>query len=93
MKKVQDKVIIVTGASAGIGLATAKLLAEHGARVALAARSKEVLDQLAEEIPGSFAVATDMSNETDIKEMIHKIMPARDYTARLSMWLFMIIKI
>jgi short-subunit dehydrogenase len=73
MKKVKDKVIIVTGASAGIGLATARLLAQEGAKVALAARSREVLEQLTIEIPGSFAVPTDMSDETDIKEMIHKV--------------------
>lgn len=73
MKKVDGKVIIVTGATAGIGLATARLLAQHGARVALAARSHEMLEKLVEEIPGSFAVRTDMSDETDVKEMIHKV--------------------
>lgn len=40
---VQDKVVIATGASSGIGLATAKLLAQHGANVALVARSKDKL--------------------------------------------------
>ncbi len=73
MKKVEGKVIIVTGASMGIGLATAKLLAQQGAKVALAARSIDILTKLTEEIPGSFAVQTDMTNETDIKEMIHKV--------------------
>lgn len=57
----------------GIGLAAAKLLAEHGAKVALAARSIDTLKKLQEEIPGSFAVQTDMTNETDVKEMIHKV--------------------
>lgn len=73
MKKVTDKVIIITGASAGIGLATAKLLAAQGAKVALAARSVEVLHALSEELPDSFPVAVDMSDETSIKEMIHKV--------------------
>jgi short-subunit dehydrogenase len=73
MKKVDGKVIIVTGATAGIGLATARLLAQHGAKVALVARSTEVLEKLVEEIPDSFAVQTDMTDETDIKEMIHKV--------------------
>lgn len=73
MKKVDGKVIIVTGASMGIGLATAKLLAQHGAKVALAARSIDTLNKLTEEIPGSFAVQTDMTNATDIKEMILKV--------------------
>jgi short-subunit dehydrogenase len=73
MKTVKDKVIIITGASAGIGLAAARLLAAQGAFVALAARSKETLEMLREEIPGSFAVPVDMSDETDIKAMIHKV--------------------
>ncbi len=73
MKKVDGKVIIITGATGGIGLATARLLAQHGAKVALAARSVEVLETLVNEIPGSFAVPTDMAKETDVKEMIHKV--------------------
>ncbi len=73
MKSIKDKVVIVTGASAGIGLATARLLSEHGAKVALAARSIEVLKKLEEELPGSFAVQTDMSDEASIKEMIYKV--------------------
>jgi NADP-dependent 3-hydroxy acid dehydrogenase YdfG len=40
---VKNKVVIVTGASSGIGLATAKLLTERGAKVALVSRSKEKL--------------------------------------------------
>jgi short-subunit dehydrogenase len=73
MKKVDGKVIIITGATSGIGLATAHLLAQHGAKVALAARSVQTLETLTKEIPGSFAIPTDMTNETDIKEMIHKV--------------------
>jgi short-subunit dehydrogenase len=73
MTSIKDKVIIVTGASAGIGLATARLLAQHGAKVALAARSMDTLNKLAEELPGSYAVQTDMSDELSIKEMIYKV--------------------
>ena len=73
MKSIKDKVVIVTGASAGIGLATARLLAEHGAKVVLAARSVDTLKKLEETLPGSFAVQTDMSDETSIKEMIYKV--------------------
>lgn len=39
--KIKNKVVIVTGASSGIELATARLLAKHGTKVALVARSKE----------------------------------------------------
>jgi len=73
MKDVQDKVIIVTGASAGIGLAIAKLLGKEGARLALVARSKDKLEALAAELPGSLAVVADMTKADDIKSMIQKV--------------------
>jgi len=47
-----SKFAIITGASSGIGLATAKLFAERGARLVLAVRSKDKLDKLAAELPG-----------------------------------------
>jgi len=67
---VRQKVIIVTGASAGIGLATARLLAKEGAKVALAARSHEKLQELSRELPGSFAIPTDMSDASQVEQMI-----------------------
>ena len=39
-----DKVVVVTGASSGIGESTARLLARHGAKVVLGARRKDRLD-------------------------------------------------
>jgi NADP-dependent 3-hydroxy acid dehydrogenase YdfG len=45
-----DKVVVVTGASSGIGESTAKLLARHGAKVVLGARRKDRLDAAAKEI-------------------------------------------
>jgi short-subunit dehydrogenase len=70
--KVKDKVAIVTGASSGIGLATAKLLAKRGAKVVLAARSLDKLKALAKELPGSLVVSTDMTDEKQIKQLIQK---------------------
>jgi NADP-dependent 3-hydroxy acid dehydrogenase YdfG len=50
MLNVENKVIIITGASSGIGAATAKLLAKHGARVVLGARRCDRLEAIAKEI-------------------------------------------
>jgi short-subunit dehydrogenase len=67
---VKGKVAIVTGASRGIGLATAKLLATKGAKVALVARSKNKLDQLALELPDAFAFEADLSNVQEAARMV-----------------------
>lgn len=71
--EVKDKVIIVTGASQGIGLSTARLLSEKGAKVVLAARSKEVIKKLEAELPESFAIVTDLRKEEDIKKMVDSV--------------------
>jgi short-subunit dehydrogenase len=47
---VKERLVLVTGASSGIGAATAKAMARAGGRVALIARSKELLDRVAAEI-------------------------------------------
>ena len=69
---IKNKVVIVTGASSGIGAATARLLSKNGARVVLASRNKEKLQKISEEIPGSFVVVTDMTKEAQVKNLIKK---------------------
>ena len=70
---IKGKVAVVTGASYGIGLETAKLLAKYGAALALVARSKDKLEQLSKELPGSVAFPADMSDEKAVRDMIGKV--------------------
>ena len=68
--QIEDRVFVVTGASSGIGLATAKALAERGARTALVARSREVLEELALQLPGSLAIVADMTDFVSVRAAI-----------------------
>jgi short-subunit dehydrogenase len=71
MKKLQDKVVVVTGASMGIGEAVAKVFAAEGARVVLAARSQEKLQALARSLPTeALALRTDMSQPEQVRAMV-----------------------
>jgi short-subunit dehydrogenase len=70
---VRGKVAIVTGASGGIGLATARLLSSKGAKLALVARSKDKLERLAKEMPSAIAVAADISKPSDVEGMIKQV--------------------
>ena len=72
--KIKNSVVIITGSSSGIGLATARLLVLKGAMVVLAARSAVKLKKLEKEIPNSFAVPTDMRKPADIKSLVKKTM-------------------
>jgi NADP-dependent 3-hydroxy acid dehydrogenase YdfG len=68
----RDKVVIVTGASDGIGAMTAREFVRAGARVTLAARSEKALHQLAEELgtARTLAVYTDMTDTISVERMI-----------------------
>jgi short-subunit dehydrogenase len=71
--EIKDKIAIVTGASSEIGLSTAKLLSEMGAKVALVSRSKEKLEKLSGEIPNSIVVPADMSKVFEVKRMVREV--------------------
>ena len=71
----KDKVAVVTGASSGIGLATATLLAKNKAKIVLAARSEDKLAQLQKELSAYsevIMVKTDVSVEQDCRNLIEK---------------------
>ncbi len=75
--QIEDRVFIVTGASSGIGLATAIALAGRGAKVALLARSTAALDHLAGRLPGSLPVTVDMTRFDRVREAVAAV--ARHY--------------
>ena len=72
--EIKNKVIIITGASYGIGLAAAKLLSTKGATLVLAARSSDILKKIEKEIPNSYAIITDMRKPSDIEDLVSKTM-------------------
>ena len=73
LKPLEEQVIVITGASSGIGLTTARMAADRGARLVLAARSEEALQELVEEIEAKGGEATyvvaDVSEPSDVREI------------------------
>ncbi|UUX95595.1 SDR family oxidoreductase [Aquabacterium sp. J223] len=70
-KPLNQQVIVITGASSGIGLATARMAAREGARLVLAARSEPALQQIADELSAlpaceAVAVACDVGRREDV---------------------------
>ena len=70
LKKLKDQVIVITGASSGIGLVTARMAAEKGAKVVVAARNEEALQKLVEKLKekghSAIYVKADVGKEEDV---------------------------
>ncbi len=66
--------VLLTGASKGIGAATAVVLADHGANLALVARHQEQLDKVATRVrdagSGAHVIVADMAKEADVRRMV-----------------------
>lgn len=73
---IPDKVVVITGASSGLGEATARLLSSQGAIVILGARRAERLQSLANEIDAkggkAIAMATDVIDRNQVKVLVDK---------------------
>jgi NAD(P)-dependent dehydrogenase (short-subunit alcohol dehydrogenase family) len=69
---VSGRVALVTGASSGLGAAVARALAGGGAHVALAARRKDRLDDLAREIGGT-GFACDLLDQADLEGLVERV--------------------
>jgi short-subunit dehydrogenase len=73
LKKLSEQVIVITGATSGIGLTTARRAAQRGAKLMLAARNEDALKQLAQELgkkgcEAAYAVA-DVGVEEDVRKV------------------------
>jgi NADP-dependent 3-hydroxy acid dehydrogenase YdfG len=74
MQNIKDKVVVITGASSGLGAATARLLSAEGATVVLGARRVEHLKSLADELTAksgkALVVATDVTDHGQVKKLV-----------------------
>jgi NAD(P)-dependent dehydrogenase (short-subunit alcohol dehydrogenase family) len=71
--KLTGKIALVTGGSRGIGLATAKILSENGAIVAITAKDKDRLENAVKGIPNAIGIAANIRNSKDVKNVVNKI--------------------
>ena len=73
LKPLKDQVIVITGASSGIGLVTARMARAEGARLVVAARNESALRQLSDEINqyglGAVYVEADVGKEEDVQRI------------------------
>ena len=73
-KNIEGKVVVITGASSGLGEATARLLSEQGASVVLGARRVDRIQSLADELTGSggkaLAIPTDVTHYDQVKRLV-----------------------
>lgn len=79
-KRFQGKTVVVTGASSGVGADVAKLFAEEGARVVLAARTAAALESVAKEIgEQALAVPTDVADPDAARELLRRAAEPGDH--------------
>ena len=82
MSEIENKVVIITGASSGLGEATARRLAKHGAKLMLAARREERLQELVSQIEKDGGTAkyqvTDVSDRSEVEALAKATKQAYD---------------
>ena len=73
-KNIEGKVVVITGASSGLGEATARLLSAQGASVVLGARRVDCIQSVADELIGSggkaLAIPTDVTHSDQVKRLV-----------------------
>jgi short-subunit dehydrogenase len=73
LKNLEQQTIVITGASSGIGLTTARMAAKRGARLVLAARNEDALRKLTDEINSSGGKAVYVVADVGVEGDVHKI--------------------
>lgn len=76
LKPLRDQVVVITGASSGIGLVTARIAAKRGAQLVLVSRNQEALTQLAKEINCEGGHALAVPADIGVPESAHQIVRA-----------------
>src|SRR6266513_2913288 len=76
LKSLDQQVIVITGASSGIGLATAQLAAQRGAKVVLSARSSQTLDEVVSHIKSTGHEAIAVSADVADRQQLQKVAAA-----------------
>ena len=76
LKKLYEQVMVITGASSGIGLTTARMAARKGAKLVLAARNNLALSQLVQEIRGQGGQATHVEADVGSEDNVRRIADA-----------------
>lgn len=86
-KRIDNQVVVITGAASGIGRVTARMFAGRGARVVVGARNMEALNELVREITESgglaYAAETDVTNREDVERLAET---AINYFGRIDTW-------
>src|ERR671911_2470369 len=76
LKKLNEQVMVITGASSGIGLVTARMAAKHGTRLVVSSRSEEELRELTEEINANGGQAIAIRADVGDQEDVHRLAQA-----------------
>ena len=69
----KDKVVLITGASSGIGAESARAFGKAGAKLAIAARRRDRLEKIANELQNVLILETDLSDESKAAEMVNAV--------------------